>query len=70
MGAPSVMLRQARARERLKKAVWSAGTMVSSMAPKTRKGLNISPKEAELEALAESKLERGDLAPLVRSASC
>jgi hypothetical protein len=64
-GAPSVMLREARARQRMKKAVWSAGTMVAATAPKARKGLNLNPKEAELEALAESKLERGDLAPLV-----
>lgn len=64
-GAPSVMLRQARARDRLKKAVWSAGTMVSATAPKARKGLNLNAKEAELEAIAEAKLERGDLAPLV-----
>lgn len=64
--APSVMLRQARARDRMKKAVWSTNVMVGSTAAKVRKGLTLSAKEAELEALAESKLERGDLAPLVR----
>ena len=53
----------------MKKAVWSTNMMVGSTAPKVRKGLNLNPKEAELEALAESKLERGDLAPLVCSAT-
>jgi hypothetical protein len=60
-------LRNARARDRFKRSAWGTSTMVGFTQPRHRKGLNMSPKEAELEALAESKLERGDLAPLVRA---
>lgn len=64
--APSISLNRSRARDRFQRAARSATAMLNATDPARRKGLLADRKEAELEALVEQKLERGDLAPLVR----
>eukprot|EP00892_Ulva_mutabilis_P001277 jgi/Ulvmu1/1114/UM106_0031.1 len=64
--APSISLNRTRARDRFQRAARSATAMLNATDPGRRKGLLADRKEAELEALVEQKLERGDLAPLVR----
>lgn len=68
--APSISLNRSRARDRFQRAARSATAMLHATEPARRKGLLADRKEAELEALVEQKLERGDLAPLVRPHCC
>ena len=68
--APSVSLNRSRARDRFQRVARSATAMLHATEPARRKGLLADRKEAELEALVEQKLERGDLAPLVSSCCC